>query len=171
MMRNEMGRAFSPLGIFDLHTWGDAPGWYQAGPLALQYRTYASYAPTAQPHTSLGHRPRDWHPARHQRKSAQISANQRMYLPVPFERGLVRSYYLGENGAERNRAFHAEGSWLGSGVPPIPSICPFTIEAMEPTQVVKLGYRATWVFPMCRCRAFAHAWGSPTKGAKARAAA
>ena len=56
------------------------------------------------------------------------------------ERGLVRSYYLSEDGTERNRAFHAEGNWLGSGVPPIPSVCPFTIEAMEPTQVVQLGY-------------------------------
>lgn len=62
------------------------------------------------------------------------------------ERGLVRSYYLGDDGAERNRAFHAEGSWLGSGVPPIASVCPFTMEAMEPTQVVELAYDTlrTW---------------------------
>lgn len=56
------------------------------------------------------------------------------------ERGLVRSYYLSEDGAERNRAFHAEGSWLGSGVPPVASVCPFTIEAMETTHVVELSY-------------------------------
>lgn len=56
------------------------------------------------------------------------------------ERGLVRSYYLNEEGTERNRAFHAEGSWLGSGVPPVPSVCPFTLEALEPTQVVTLDY-------------------------------
>lgn len=56
------------------------------------------------------------------------------------EHGLVRSYYLSEDGTERNRAFHAEGSWLGSGVPPVASVCPFTIEAMEPTQVVELAY-------------------------------
>jgi CRP-like cAMP-binding protein len=56
------------------------------------------------------------------------------------ERGLVRSYYLSEDGTERNRAFHAEGSWLGSGAPPVASVCPFTIESMEPTQVVELSY-------------------------------
>lgn len=56
------------------------------------------------------------------------------------ERGLVRSYYLREDGVERNRAFHAEGGWLGSGVPPVASVCPFTIEAMEATQVVALAY-------------------------------
>jgi hypothetical protein len=46
--------------------WGDAPGWYRAGPLALQNRTrlYADfYAPTVQPHTRLGHRP--WREHRH----------------------------------------------------------------------------------------------------------
>lgn len=56
------------------------------------------------------------------------------------ERGLVRSYYLGAGGAERNRGFHAEGGWLGSGVPPVSSVCPFTMEAMEPTLVVELAY-------------------------------
>lgn len=56
------------------------------------------------------------------------------------ERGLVRYYYLGEQGTERNRSFHAEGSWLGSGVPPAASISPYTIETMEPTQVVELSY-------------------------------
>ena len=49
------------------------------------------------------------------------------------EQGLVRTYYLTAEGIERNRSFHAEGSWLGGGVPPVPSICPYTMEAMEPT--------------------------------------
>lgn len=62
------------------------------------------------------------------------------------ERGLVRSYYLSDEGIERNRAFHSEGSWLGSGVPPVASTCPFTIEAIEETQVVELSYSTlqTW---------------------------
>ncbi len=56
------------------------------------------------------------------------------------EQGLVRTYYLNQEGVERNRSFHAEGSWLGGGVPPAPSICPYTMEAMEQTQVVELPY-------------------------------
>jgi CRP-like cAMP-binding protein len=62
------------------------------------------------------------------------------------EQGLVRTYYLNQEGVERNRSFHAEGSWLGGGVPPAPSICPYTMEAMEPTQVVELPYATlqTW---------------------------
>ena len=56
------------------------------------------------------------------------------------EQGLVRTYYLNQEGVERNRSFHAEGSWLGGGVPPAPSICPYTMEAMEPTQVVEVPY-------------------------------
>lgn len=57
-----------------------------------------------------------------------------------IEKGLARSYYLSDDGTERNRAFHAEGSWLGSGVPPTTSVCPFTIETLEPTQLVELSY-------------------------------
>ncbi len=56
------------------------------------------------------------------------------------ERGLVRSYYRGGDGAESNRAFHAENSWLGCGMPPHPSVCPFTIEAITATVVVQLDY-------------------------------
>lgn len=67
-------------------------------------------------------------------------AGETMQRTWMVERGLVRSYYLGDDGAERNRSFHAEGSWLGSGVPPVASVCPFTIEAMEATQVVELTY-------------------------------
>jgi hypothetical protein len=53
------------------------------------------------------------------------------------ERGLVRSYYRGDDGTESNRALHAENSWLGCGMPPHPGICPFTIVA---TVVVQLDY-------------------------------
>lgn len=37
-----IGRAFSPQNCGGAHSWGDAPGWYQAGPLALQDQTCAS---------------------------------------------------------------------------------------------------------------------------------
>lgn len=57
-----------------------------------------------------------------------------------IERGLVRYYYLCERGTERNRSFHAEGSWAGSGVPPLASPSPYTIEALEATQAVELSY-------------------------------
>jgi CRP-like cAMP-binding protein len=70
------------------------------------------------------------------------------------ERGLVRSYYLNDEGVERNRAFHAEGSWLGSGVPPVSSPCSYSIEAMEPTQVVELSYTTlrAWIHQFATIR-------------------
>ena len=68
------------------------------------------------------------------------SAGNAMTCTWLVERGLVRSYYLGADGAERNRSFQAEGSWVGSGIPPVSSVCPFTIVAMEATQVLELSY-------------------------------
>lgn len=56
------------------------------------------------------------------------------------QRGLVRCYYLGEDGTERNRSFQAEGAWVGCGAPPRPSTSPFTIEALEATDVVEMSY-------------------------------
>ncbi len=56
------------------------------------------------------------------------------------ERGLVRSYFSTPQGGEHNRGFHAEGAWVGAGVVPVPNVCPFTLETMEPTQVVELAY-------------------------------
>jgi hypothetical protein len=50
-----MGRAFSPENRLGNPTQGVALGWYGTGPLALGH---LHSAPTAQPHTSLGHRPR-----------------------------------------------------------------------------------------------------------------
>jgi CRP-like cAMP-binding protein len=73
-------------------------------------------------------------------KARLHSAGNTMDRTWLVERGLVRSFYLGEQGVERNRTFHAEGSWLGSGVPPVPSVCPYTIEALESSLVVELSY-------------------------------
>ena len=56
------------------------------------------------------------------------------------QRGLLRCYYLGEDGTERNRSFQAEGAWVGCGAPPRPSTSPFTIEALETTDVVEMSY-------------------------------
>lgn len=57
-----------------------------------------------------------------------------------IESGLVRCYYLGEQGAERNRSFHWQGSWVGGSLPPLTNPSPYTIEALEPTQAVELSY-------------------------------
>lgn len=64
-----------------------------------------------------------------------------------IERGLVRAYYLSEQGIERNRAFYAEGSWVSGSLPPMGGpepaqvgLSPFTIEALEETQTVELAH-------------------------------
>ncbi|OGB45938.1 MAG: hypothetical protein A3F76_08335 [Burkholderiales bacterium RIFCSPLOWO2_12_FULL_65_40] len=56
------------------------------------------------------------------------------------ESGLVRLYYLSDQGTERNRSFHMEGNWVGGGMPPLALPSPYTIEALEPVQAVELGY-------------------------------
>ena len=56
------------------------------------------------------------------------------------QRGLLRCYYLGGDGTERNRSFQAEGAWVGCGAPPRPSTSPFTIEALEATDLVEMPY-------------------------------
>jgi CRP-like cAMP-binding protein len=56
------------------------------------------------------------------------------------EAGLVRLYYLAADGMQRNRSFHAEGQWLGAGVPLSVSQSPYMIEALEPTVLVELRY-------------------------------
>ncbi len=63
-----------------------------------------------------------------------------------IQRGLVRFYYLCEQGTERNRSFHSEGSWVGGGLPPLASPSPYTIEALEATDAVELSYATltTW---------------------------
>ena len=57
-----------------------------------------------------------------------------------IEQGLVRCYYLSEQGTQRNRSFHAEGAWVGGSMPPVTHPSPYTIEALEPTQTVELGH-------------------------------
>ena len=57
-----------------------------------------------------------------------------------IEQGLVRCFYLAEQGTERNRSFHTEGAWVGGSMPPLASLSPYSIEALEPTMVVELSY-------------------------------
>lgn len=57
-----------------------------------------------------------------------------------IESGLVRCYYLAAQGIERNRSFHSHGSWVGASLPPAAPPSPYTIEALEPTQVVELSH-------------------------------
>lgn len=52
------------------------------------------------------------------------------------ERGLVRIYFLTAEGLQRNRSFHAEGHWLGTGLPYARSASPYVIEALEASTVV-----------------------------------
>jgi CRP-like cAMP-binding protein len=56
------------------------------------------------------------------------------------ERGLLRSYYLDAQGVESNRAFHSEGDWVGHGMPPVPAVSEYYIEALEPGTLVLLPY-------------------------------
>lgn len=57
-----------------------------------------------------------------------------------IRQGLVRLYFLTPEGTERNRSFHAEGAWIGSGTPPIPTPSPYAIEALEDTELRVLSY-------------------------------
>lgn len=61
-----------------------------------------------------------------------------------IERGLVRLYFLSPEGRESNRSFHAEGKWVGVGVPAAASetASPYLIEALEASQAVELSYAA-----------------------------
>lgn len=58
------------------------------------------------------------------------------------KQGLVRCYFLSADGRERNRSFHAEGTWVGWGAPPHVSPSAYTVEAIEPSQLVELPYTA-----------------------------
>ena len=69
MSAARIGRAFSPENGLGNPTQGNALGWHEDGPLALKIQTTSdrprrilSSAPTAQSHTSLGHRPRNTAP-------------------------------------------------------------------------------------------------------------
>ena len=64
------------------------------------------------------------------------------------ERGLLRSYFLNNDGLERNCAFHAEWKW--AGMPPprdAPVFAAFAIDALERSQVVELSHPglAAWL--------------------------
>ena len=69
-----IGRAFSPDNHLGNLTQGVALGWYGTGPLALGS---LHFAPTAQPHTSLGHRPDPY---------TQISRSPWLSSPDQFSR-------------------------------------------------------------------------------------
>jgi len=60
-----------------------------------------------------------------------------------IEQGLVRCFYLAEQGTERNRSFHTEGAWVGGSMPPLATVSPYSVEALEPTQAVELSYATT----------------------------
>lgn len=56
------------------------------------------------------------------------------------ERGLLRIYYQSEKGVERNRSFHAEGHWLGAGIPPMEMASPYAIGALEDSTLIEVPY-------------------------------
>lgn len=62
------------------------------------------------------------------------------------ETGLIRTYYLSQEGVERNRSFHLEGQWLGAASPLRSTIIPYAIEALEATVLTELPYSViqTW---------------------------
>ncbi len=73
---------------------------------------------------------------------ALVTIGQRVRQVWRVESGLFRLYYLSPDGRERNRSFHAEGKWLGAGVPPGETDSPYAIEALEPAMVVEVAYTA-----------------------------
>lgn len=59
------------------------------------------------------------------------------------EQGLLRSYFSGADGRERNRAFHPEAQWAGTPPPHGPTApATFAVEALEPSSLVELSYEA-----------------------------
>lgn len=56
------------------------------------------------------------------------------------ERGVVRLFFLNEQGTERNRSFHGPGSWVGGSLPPLVVPSPYTIEALSQVVAVELDY-------------------------------
>jgi CRP-like cAMP-binding protein len=56
------------------------------------------------------------------------------------ERGVVRLFYLNEQGTERNRSFHGTGSWVGGSLPPLVVPSPYAIEALSKVDTVELDY-------------------------------
>ncbi|HLA33294.1 MAG TPA: Crp/Fnr family transcriptional regulator [Rhodocyclaceae bacterium] len=71
-----------------------------------------------------------------------------------IEKGVLRCYFLSEDGVERNKSFHAEGEWVGVCFPGIQSPSPYTIAALEAAELVELpqAIMARWLdeFPVAR---------------------
>lgn len=69
-----------------------------------------------------------------------LRAGERVEQCWWVESGLLRSYYLDEQGVESNRAFHGEGEWVGHGLPPVSAVSEHAIDALEPSTLVALPY-------------------------------
>ncbi|RQO79195.1 Crp/Fnr family transcriptional regulator [Acidovorax sp. FJL06] len=54
--------------------------------------------------------------------------------------GVVRLFYLNEQGTERNRSFHGAGQWVAGSLPPLALPSPYAIEALAPVEAVELPY-------------------------------
>lgn len=52
--------------------------------------------------------------------------------------GLLRCYFLSEDGVERNKSFHREGDWLAVTFPGSSTPSPFAIEALEPVELIEV---------------------------------
>jgi CRP-like cAMP-binding protein len=59
-----------------------------------------------------------------------------------IRQGLVRFYFLSPQGLERNKSFHAEGAWVGSGMPPRSTPSAYGIEALEDCELLQLSYES-----------------------------
>jgi CRP-like cAMP-binding protein len=57
-----------------------------------------------------------------------------------IRKGLVRFFFLSPEGAERNKSFHAEGAWIGSGMPPHPAPSPYAIQTLEASELIEVSY-------------------------------
>ena len=54
--------------------------------------------------------------------------------------GVVRLFYLNDQGTERNRSFHGAGSWVAGSLPPMVLPSPYAIEALTSIDAVELPY-------------------------------
>lgn len=54
--------------------------------------------------------------------------------------GVVRLFYLSDQGTERNRSFHGPGHWVAGSLPPLVLPSPYAIEALTPADAVELPY-------------------------------
>jgi CRP-like cAMP-binding protein len=54
--------------------------------------------------------------------------------------GVVRLFYLNEEGSERNRSFHGPGKWVAGSLPPLVLPSPYAIEVLVAAEAVELPY-------------------------------